>query len=723
MWGRKAIQICCGTCTLHILFLTMLFDDQTLHDLEFNMIREMLVQYCTGPTARERMSSLGPLPDSSLAGAALDQCAELLQVRQEGAAFPRIEFEEPGAEIQRLRIPGSALDKEGFVRLLDAGRLVNDVLLFLKNRTQDFPQLTSISRSAYYSTEISDAIEKVLDKRLGVKDDASAELRQIRLDIRNTRTQVNKNFDRIQRKLMREGMLAETGESYLNDRRVLSVLSSFRRSVPGNVLGSSNTGSITYIEPQENMALNNDLEMLLDDERKEIRRIFLALTNHIRQFLPLVEAWQLILTELDFINAKVRLALRMDATRPALVEEQRIELINAYHPLLLLANKAAGKTTIPQSLTMDRFSRMLVISGPNAGGKSITLKTVGLLQIMVQCGLLVPADPSSRFGWFQRVLSDIGDNQSIANQLSTYSYRLKRMKYFLEVANRRSLLLLDEFGTGSDPELGGALAEVFFETLYNRKCFGVITTHYANIKLKAGRLQNAVNASMLFDSASLEPLFRLSIGQPGSSFTFEVAQINGIPQELIEEAKTRLDANKVEMDKLIATVQKEKFELERLTKAAQESKTSADEARVEYEALNEHFQERLARQQELIERNNKELNNGRRMMQFIERYRLKASNKELMEEIKKFLAIEKGKTELKKQEAKVKATQKQVFKPAQKPIKATPKTPPKPVTVGATVHLKNASQRGEVAEITGPDAVVLFGNFKTKVKVADLVVV
>lgn len=704
----------------------MLFDDQTLHDLEFDTIRQMLVQYCIGPTAHERMANLGPHPDITSAITALDQCAELLQVRQEAAGFPRIEFEELSAGIQRLRVPGAVLDKEAFVHLLDASRLVNDVLLFLKNRAQEFPRLTELSRAAWYSTDIIDAIEKVLDKRFGVKDDASPALRQIRQDIRNTRTQINKNFERIQRKLMREGMLAETGETYLNDRRVLSVLSSNRRQVPGSVLGSSNTGSITYIEPHENMPLNNDLEMLLDDERKEIRRIFLALTDHIRQHLPLVEAYQHILTELDFINAKVRLALKLDATRPALADEQHIELLNAYHPLLLLTNKAAGKTTIPQSLTMDKFSRMLVISGPNAGGKSITLKTVGLLQVMVQCGLLVPADASSHFGWFQHILSDIGDNQSIANQLSTYSYRLKRMKYFLETANKRTLLLLDEFGTGSDPELGGALAEVFFETLYNRKSFGVITTHYANIKLKAGRLQNAVNASMLFDSQSLEPLFRLSIGQPGSSFTFEVAQINGIPQDLIEEAKTRLDANKVEMDKLIATVQKEKFELERLTKNAQHAQAEAQTAKEEYETLNQHYQERLARQHELIERNNKELSSGRRMMQFIERYRLKAGNKDLLEEVRKFLAIEKGKIERKKEEAKIKATQKASLKPSQKPIKAgrqEPKTPPKPVVVGATVHLKNATQHGQVAEITGQDAIVLFGNFKTRVKVRDLVAV
>lgn len=702
---------------------TRLFDDQTLKDLEFDAVRTMLVELCVGPTARDRMQQLLPLSSLEEAETALSQCDELLQIRNESAPFPRIEFEELALEIQRLGVKGGVLDLEGFVRLLHASQLVNDLLHFLKSRPEDFPELRALTSGAFITPEITQAIEKVLDNRMQVKDDASTELKRIRVEIGQTRTAINRNFDRIQRKLKREGLLGESGEAYLNDRRVLSVLSSHKRQVNGNVLGRSNTGTLTYIEPGENMPLNNELEMLLDDERAEIRRIFLALTDHIRKHIDLVEAYQHILCELDFINAKVRLGQRMDAFKPGLVDQQQVELIKAYHPLLLLANKEENKATLPQTLTMDKFSRMLVISGPNAGGKSITLKTVGLLQIMVQCGLLVPTDPSSTFGWFQRILSDIGDNQSIANQLSTYSYRLKRMKYFLEVANKRSLLLLDEFGTGSDPELGGALAEVFFETLYNRKSFGVITTHYANIKMKAGRLQNAVNASMLFDSVSLEPKFQLSIGQPGSSFTFEVAQINGIPQDLIEEAKTRLDANKVELDKLIAQVQKEKSELEHVRASAEQAKAEAEESKEESDALGEHYQERLSKQQSLIDQNNQALISGRKMLQFMEQYKLKGSNKALFEEIKKFLAIEKTKTERKKKEAQAKKQQKKVFKPKKSPKKSIPKAPPKPVTVGATVHLKGSNQHGEVTEINGKEAVVLFGNFKTKAKVADLVVV
>ncbi len=701
-----------------------LFDQQTAQDLEFETVRSMLAEVCYQDSARSRMQCLMPCLRKEDAVRALDQAHELLHVREVESGFPRLEFEELHMEIQRLGILGTPLDLEGFVRLIDASRLVNDLIEFFKTRDHLYPELNALVNQAYFTKEIIAPIEKVLDARLQVKDDASPELAKIRQDLKSRRREINRNFEKVLKRLTKDGFLAETVEAYINDRRVLSVLSNYKRQIPGNALGASKTGAFTYIEPRENMALNNELEMLLDDERNEIRRIFLALTNEIRTHSPLIEIYQSTLTEFDFINAKVRVALKMDALKPAIADDIMIELIDAYHPLLLLANKEAGMKTLPQSLYLDKFCRMMVISGPNAGGKSITLKTVGLLQIMVQCGLLVPCDPSSKFGWFQNILSDIGDNQSIANQLSTYSYRLKRMKYFLDISNKRTLLLLDEFGTGSDPELGGALAEVFFETLYNCKSFGVITTHYANIKMKAARLRNAVNASMLFNSESLEPLFQLSVGQPGSSFTFEVAQINGIDQALIEDAKTRLSANKVELDGLIAVLQKEKSEVEERNLAAIESKKEADSAKEEYEALSDHFEQRLQRQQDVIEKNNKDLTNGKRMTQFINSYRLKGSNKKMLEEVKKFIAVEKSKLVTKKEQAKTKEIAKNV--PSRSTVKKKqqqPKSPPKPILVGSTVRMLNGNQDGQVSEIKGKEATVLFGNFKTKVKLIDIEVV
>jgi DNA mismatch repair protein MutS2 len=330
-------------------------------------------------------------------------------------------------------------------------------------------------------------------------------------------------------------------------------------------------------------------------------------------------------------------------------------------------------------------------------------------------------------GLFQQVLTDIGDNQSIVNQLSTYSYRLKRMKHFLEVANRRSLLLLDEFGTGSDPELGGALAEVFFETLYNKKCFGVITTHYNNIKLKAGQLKNARNGCMLFDTESLEPLYQLSIGQPGSSFTFEVAQINGIPQALIEEAKTRMDSKKVLLDQMISTLQKEKGQFEKLNHNSRQTTKEAEEAKKRFEEAKAKFEERSKTQQEIIERNNKYLTSGKKMKQFIDRFQVgkqaKTANKKLLEEVMQFLAIEKSKILEAKEAERLKQEAEAASKRFKKPQKATAKSTEIPMVVGSRVKLEGNKEVGTVIEISGQEVIVAYGMMRVKVPRKKLVVV
>jgi DNA mismatch repair protein MutS2 len=372
---------------------------------------------------------------------------------------------------------------------------------------------------------------------------------------------------------------------------------------------------------------------------------------------------------------------------------------------------------------MDKFSRMLVISGPNAGGKSITLKTIGLLQSMLQSGLLIPVHPNSKMSFFQRILSDIGDNQSIENELSTYSYRLKRMKYFLEISNRKTLLLLDEFGTGSDPDLGGALAEVFFEHLYNKKCFGVITTHYASIKLKADRLKNAINGCMLFNTDTLEPLYRFSIGQPGSSFTFEVAQINGIPQELIEDAKTKVNEHKVNMDKLLSELQREKTYLEKLNNEHIEAQLVASKSKIYFDEQKAKYDEKLKALNELSLKNNTYILYGKKFEQFIKRFVTKSRKKDinsiLFEDIKKFISVEKSKEEDAKKIVTFKANINLLPKTSKKA-----NTPPKEnkdpfqqskIKVGSLVKLIETKQTGTVEEIQNEMCTVSFGFLKMKV--------
>lgn len=687
------------------------FDTNVVRDLEFDTVREWLHGYCVGPTAQLRMAELVPERDFVLLKTQLLQLDEFCRLRREGISFPAIDFEELETEITMLQLKDSVLLEESFARLHRANTLVNEMRKAFEGMETGLPHLFQLFQEVYITEEIAKAIDIVFDAKWKVRDEASEELHRIRKEIAQVRREIAKNFAKVMKDYAGKGFLGDTGEAFINERRVLAIYSTHKRKVPGIALGQSKTGALSYIEPEVNVALNFELESLFDDERREIRKILQVLTHQIRQHLPLIRLYQQVLTELDFIQAKARLALELDALLPELEEESCIDLKNAYHPILWVNNKRAGKKTFPQSVVMDKFSRMLVISGPNAGGKSITMKTIGLLQVMLQSGLLVPVAAGSKMSFFHAVLTDIGDNQSIENQLSTYSYRLKRMRHFLEVANKRSLILLDEFGTGSDPDLGGALAEVFFEELYNKKSFGVITTHYGNIKLKAAQLRNAVNGCMLFNTETLEPTYRLSVGQPGSSFTFEVAQINGIPADLIAKAKSKLSESKVLMDAMLASLQEEKLSYEDLSKQAGEAAKTASATITDFEKKKQRYEEKLQKQSETIERNNKYLNHGKKTAQFIEQYQLKAKNKELLEEIKKYIVLEKTKQEEDRLQRSI--AKKLTQKSGQREKKVTDV---ERIQVGSLVRLHQSKQTGTVLEISGAEATVAFGNFKTKVE-------
>ena len=423
----------------------MTFDAQSMEDLGFHEVKRLLEALCKTESAQRRARDLAPTAHRPTVIEALESTDELRRIRVEGYTFPALVFEEIRAEIKLLEVSGSALTEAGFMRVLQCTRLVNDIIGALQGRDRAFPRLCGMLGTVQENTDIVREIEAVFDPKGGVRSNASPELNRIRIDMQTARRQVNRLFDKALRNCAKQGWLADTEEGYLNERRVLAIASTHKRKVRGTALGTSKTGSVTFIEPADCQQVNHELEMLKDDERKEIVRILRALTQRIRKHTPLIKAQQRLLVRLDFLQAKVKLALDMDGVRPHIVKELRIELLKAHHPLLLLAHRSKGLSVEPQNLTLHRQQRMLVISGPNAGGKSITLKMVGLIQAMVQSGLLVPVHPNSAFGLFKEILTDIGDNQSIENQLSTYSYRLKRMKGFLGEAGQNTLLLLDEF--------------------------------------------------------------------------------------------------------------------------------------------------------------------------------------------------------------------------------------------------------------------------------------
>lgn len=694
------------------------FDDQVSADLEFDIIKGMLEKKALQPTAKARSLALVPLKNRRSIIKRLQETEELRRLISEEDSFPALEFEEMHDELRLLNIRDSVLLEVSFSKISRASHTMNSIIKQLKGQADKAPRLAYIQKEIPFTKDLIDPIAKVFNDKGQISDNASTTLSQIRDEMTGLRRKISRNFNRVMKDLQEKGMLADIREGFVNNRRALAVESTYKRRVNGNVLGSSNTGTITFIEPGAVIPLNHELEILRDDERKEKRRILKELTRVARRNLPLIHSYQTALIEYDCIQARTKLAIEFNAFLPGIPKKTGLQLVKAYHPLLVKTNEGLGIETHPQNINLSKDGRLLVISGPNAGGKSLTLKTVGLLQIMLQSGLLIPASPTSEVGFFDSILTDIGDNQSIENQLSTYSYRLGRMRHFLKVSDSNSLLLLDEFGTGSDPELGGALAEVFFEELYDRGVFGVITTHYANIKSRAAELKNAVNASMLFDRETLEPLFKLEIGQPGSSFTFEVAENNGISHKIIKRAKSKLDRRKVELDAIIGDLQKDKAKLAKLTNRQLRAELEAEKATMEARKIKNRFSEKTDALNESTEAHNQDLTRGRKLGQFISQFMPGSHNKNLLEEINKYLALENSRVEeAKKRNAGKSSKGKNTSIPS---AKRRPNHRSDEIKKGSLVRLRTGKERGEVIAMQGKTATVMFGSFKTRVKIEKL---
>ena len=421
----------------------------------------------------------------------------------------------------------------------------------------------------------------------------------------------------------------------------MAVKSGFKKRVSGRVLGVSKTGSITYIQPDSVVRHYHQLRESEEEQKKEVDRILRKLTSEIAEFHSQLSDYQEYIYGLDITRAKAKFAEKINGVLPKINTHKTLKLIDAYHPLLWLRNTQENKAIYPQTLELSEQNRIICISGPNAGGKSITLKTLGLLQLMIQSGILVPVHPRSEMFFFDKLMTDIGDNQSIENHLSTYSSRLKKMSRIVREADENTLLLIDEFGTGSDPELGGALAEAFLEFFYEKESFAVITTHYTNIKLVVEQLPHAQNAAMLFDEETLEPMYKLEVGQAGSSFTFEVAEKNNIPRFIIHSAKKKIERDVVNLDKTIVKLQQEKFEVEKLKSDLTEKRELTQNKRENLQKLNEQLQQKLYNFQKLYEEEHRKLQFGTRIQSFIDDYAKGKSRKDIVKDFIKILEQEK----------------------------------------------------------------------------------
>ncbi|MBT8315144.1 MAG: DNA mismatch repair protein MutS [Maribacter sp.] len=710
---------------------------KTLQDLEFDTVLEQLSRRCNTELGKERALAIIPLDDTGVLQHILGQTSEYLSSLISDNRIPNHGFDSINGDLKLLTIENTTLEISGFRRIANICKTVGEHKKFFKKFKEYFPLLFEASGEIELNTEIPDHIDQVIDRFGEIKDKASDKLFSIRKEINQVKGKINQSFASALNTYKTSDYLDDIKESVVDNRRVLAVKAMYRKKVRGTVMGASKTGSIVYIEPEAALKYSRQLNNLEFDEREELQRILNELTGRIRPFAPLLVAYQDFLAHMDITAAKAKYASEMNAVLPRINGEGIMALKDAYHPLLYLSNKLKQEKTFPQTIELHPKNRIIVISGPNAGGKSITLKTIGLLQVMLQSGFLVPVHERSTMCLFDKILTDIGDNQSIENHLSTYSYRLKNMNNFLRKCNKNTLFLIDEFGTGSDPELGGALAEAFLEVFYERKAYGVITTHYANLKALANELPHCTNANMLFNSNTLEPTFQLVLGQAGSSFTFEVAQKNGIPYSLINKAKKKIERGKVRFDATIAKLQKERSKMAETGSKLHAEELKAREEAQRLENLNSKVKSKLENYQELYDHNQRMIYLGNKVNTAAERYFQDKRKRALVSELLRIVETEnskrKKKTTKEAKAARVKKAQvaqevekevkviREKKKVAKKKAVVAEKNKPRPVfKIGDRVRLVDGKAVGSIDTLEKNKAIVNYGLFTTNVSVDQL---
>ena len=702
--------------------------NKTSVDLEFQTLLEQISSFAVTSIGREEILNLSPINEKDEIDYQLDLVSEYTSSFDNENKIPNHYFDEFLKEIRLLKIENSTIEVEGFRKISDTNYTVNRLIKFFKKFKRYYPSHHSMSSHIEFDERPKKKISSIIDNYGNIHNNASDKLFSVRKEIGIVKSKIGKTFQDALKYYNSTDYLDDIKESFVDNRRVLAVKSSHRKKVNGTIIGSSKTGSIVYIAPEETMKYSLELNNLEFEEREEIKRILKDLTDFFRPYYSVFQDYLKYLTNLDSVYSRAKHAFSINSVKPNISESREIELYGAYHPLLLKHNQDQNLSTFPQDILIKDEMRILVISGPNAGGKSITLKTMGLLQLMFQSGILIPTHPKSKIFVFDQILTDIGDNQSIENQLSTYSYRLKNMKYFLENCNKETLFLIDEFGTGSDPDLGGALAEVFLKEFYDSGAFGIITTHYSNLKVMASELDFMDNANMQFDSETFEPIFKLITGEAGSSYTFEVASKNGIENYLIDKAKEKVDLEKIRFEGVISKLQKERVknseELTELKRLQVDTRVKKDEN----EVLNEKLTNKLSKYNLLYEHEKKTINIGNKFNGLVENYNKHGKKRRLISEIFNIIEIENKKKEKKKSTNKkltskeismIKDESKRDILKIKKKKKLNKKVEIK-FSVGDTVKIPTGKSHGIIDSIKKGKAIVNYGNFKTQISLTDI---
>lgn len=701
----------------------MLYPEQFEHKIDFTAIRQMLEERCLSSLGKENVQGITFSDDYGSISQWLDQTEELFRLLNESEeALPAGDFFDIRNSLSRVRVEGLFLDENDVFEIRKALEAVRRLVDFIaKQDVQLYPELHALLDGVTLFPEIIRQIDLILDKFGKIKDHASPALSRIRKEILNVQGSVSRTLGAILRQAQADGYVEkDVAPTMREGRLVIPVSPAFKRKISGIVHDESASGKTVFIEPAQVVEANNRVRELEGEERREIIRILTAFTDFVRPYSEDIMQSQHFLGKIDFLRAKAIFAGQIGAIRPKMDDACLLEWNKAVHPLLFLSLRKQGKQIVPLDMILNERQRILLISGPNAGGKSVCLKTVVLLQYMLQCGLLIPVHESSRCGIFQRLFIDIGDEQSIENDLSTYSSHLLNMKFFVRNCNERTLLLIDEFGTGTEPMIGGAIAEATLERFNRNQAYGVITTHYTNLKHYAEDAEGIVNGAMLYDRQHLQPLFQLQIGNPGSSFAVEIARKIGLPEDLIRDAADKVGAEHLDYDKHLQDIVRDKRYWEKKRQQIRQKEKKLEELLSKYESemtdinkqRKEIVQKAKAEAGELLNEANARIENT------IRRIRESQAEKEKTKDIRKDLQ------QFKEQVIQVQPDKKNDRRPEKSELKKQKKTPAaqeQPVlSVGSLVRLKGQTATGRIMEMQEKSAVVAFGQLKSSVKLSQL---
>ena len=733
----------------------MIYPDNFEFKIGFHEIRDMLRSRCLSPLGIVRIDNMAFMTDADAINASMEQIREMKHIRSGEEDFPLNAFFDIRESMKRLRMTGTFLEETELFELMRTLATMNDVVAFLKRYTDDehtvfiFPALAALTEGVIPMPQIVKDIDRILDKFGHIKDNASPKLAEIRHELARTKGSISRILGGILRSAQSEGLVDKDVAPTLRDGRlVLPVAPGLKRKIGGIVHDESASGRTVYVEPAEVVEANNHIRELESDERHEIIRILKQMADDIRPHTEEILFSQDFLADIDFVHAKASLSESMQCAEPQVTATAIIDWTRARHPLLeqrLKQNSATPSVLVPLNIELTTDNRILIISGPNAGGKSVCLKTTGLLQYMVQCGLGIPVDERSRVGMFKDIMIDIGDEQSLENDLSTYSSHLLNMKNMLKQANPSTLILIDEFGTGTEPNIGGAIAESVLGQFLAHGAWGVITTHYQNLKHFADEHEGVANGAMLYDRHEMKPLFQLSIGRPGSSFAIEIARKIGLPEEVIRQASDIVGSDYIQSDKYLQDIVRDKryWENKRTNIHQREKELERQIERYEHDIEQIGVQRkeilRRAKQEaeEILSESNRRIENTIREIR--ESQAERESTKRIREELEQFkqevsdldtqandemiarkMAQIQQRKERRQQRKEQRANEQQQQQKRQEQARQQAQASQQPLAAGDSVCIKGASSVGTIERIDGKMASVIFGDMRTRMRIDRL---